>query len=287
MFFLGTDRALAAYPSFMVHRSFLAVALTSAVLAVGCSSIPVKMHTESHIQHMDGTVEHKSSNWEGTLDQLPAQLGKAGQELGDVTAVMVKELTDVPPPGHVELKDLDPSLAKYQGKQGLDFLMSARDADGTAADFRYVRLGVASYDDFFKAAQELHALVHQATQTIGQLRQLAAKVQGKDLDPKANLKAEVDAALGKGEHEARLRQLVEVGASLGVLLPQVAAKLAKLVTTGQALVTQAATSLTNPKVLAHLDLVKKGLVSSVAVVKASGDVVVAFGKDLSGLGHQG
>jgi hypothetical protein len=254
---------------------------------VGCGAIPIKMNTETHIQHADGRVEHKSTHWEGTLDQLPAQLGKAGQELGDVTAAMAKELTDVPPPGNVELKDLHPSFAKYQGREGCDFLMSAKDPDGTAADFRYVRLGVPSYDEFFKTAQEIHALVHQSTQTVGQLRQLAAKVQEKDLDPKANLKAEIDQALGRpdGEHQGRLRLLAEMGGSLGVLLPQVASKLTKLATTGQALVTQAPTSLTNPKVIAHLDLVKKGLVSSIAVIKASGSVLVTFGKDLGGLGE--
>ena len=76
----------------------------AAVFAVGCSHIPVDFHTETHIQHADGTVEHKSSDWHGTLDQLPAQLSKFGTELADVTAQMGKELTDVPPPGRVELK---------------------------------------------------------------------------------------------------------------------------------------------------------------------------------------
>jgi hypothetical protein len=164
--------------------------------------------------------------------------------------------------------------------------VSARDSDGTPADFRYVRLGVPSYDEFFKTAQEIHALIHQSTQTVGQLRQLAAKVQGKDLDPKANLKAEIDHALGQpgSEHEQRLRRLVDMGGSLSVLLPQITAKLGKLVSTGQALVTQAPTSLTNPKVLAHLDLVKKGLFSSIAVIKESGTLLTSFGKDLTGVG---
>src|SRR4051812_14165826 len=101
--------------------------LAAAAVSIGCDQIPVHMHTESHIQHADGTAEHKSSDWHGTLDQLPAQLGKAGKELGEVTAKMAKELTDVPPPGKVELKDLAPELAKYQGKRGEDFLVMAKD----------------------------------------------------------------------------------------------------------------------------------------------------------------
>ena len=51
--------------------ALLPVALL-ALGAAGCASIPVQLHTESHVQHADGTVEHKSSDWQGTLDQLLA-----------------------------------------------------------------------------------------------------------------------------------------------------------------------------------------------------------------------
>ena len=53
---------------------------------------------------------------------------------------------------------------------------------------------------------------------------------------------------------------------------------------GQALVASAPTAITNPKVVAHLDLVKKGLVSSVKVLEESGSLMVGFTKDLSGFG---
>lgn len=46
--------------------------------------------------------------------------------------------------------------------------------------------------------------------------------------------------------------------------------------------TGAATSLTNPKVVAHLGLVKKGLVDSVTVVKDSGELLGALARDLAG-----
>ena len=113
-----------------------------AFTALGCSSIPVQMHTSTTIQHSDGTVEHKETHWQGTLDQLPAQLGKAGKELGAVTAQMAKELTDVPPPGQVALDDLHPSLAKYKGQKDADFLMEAKDADGKPIEFK--RAGTAA-----------------------------------------------------------------------------------------------------------------------------------------------
>jgi hypothetical protein len=252
---------------------------------LGCSQIPVTMHTETHIQHADGTVEHKSSEWHGTLDQLPAQLGKAGAELGEVTSKMAKELTDVPPPGHVELKDLSPSLAKFQGKQGSDFLVTAKDAKGKPITFEYVRLGHPSYDEFFKTAQEIYALVYQTTQVVGQMRQLASKLLDTKIEANASLKGSVDKAISGNADMALiadLKEMEEMGTVLAVLVPEIANKLGKLVQAGEALIAGAATSLTNPKVVAHLGLVKDGLTSSVKVIKESGSLMVDFGKTLSG-----
>jgi hypothetical protein len=254
-------------------------------LLLACSSIPVQMHTTMHVQHADGTVEHKETHWEGTLDQLPAQLGKAGKELGAVTAQMAKELTDVPPPGQVALDDLHPSLAKYKGKEEADFLVNAKDDQGKPIDFKYVRLGVPQYDEFFKTAQEIYALVYQTTQVVGQMRQLAAKINGTKVDTSAEVKANVDKALGgsaDAELGGKLQALAEEAQTLAVLVPQIAQKIGKLVQTGEALVAGAAASLTNPKVVAHLDLAKSGLVDSVKVVKESGSLLVAFTKDLTG-----
>ena len=235
---------------------------------------------------MDGTSEHKSSDWHGTLDQLPAQLSKAGKELGEITAKMVKELTDVPPPGKVELKDLSSDLAKHQGQPDRDFLVTAKDDKGAPITFSYVRLGAPSYDDFFKTAQEIYALIYQTTQVVGQMRQVSAKLLDTKVDARAELKASVDKALLKGEADTelsgRLRNFSEMAQTLAVLLPQIASRLGKLVSTGEALVTGAAASLTNPKVVAHLGLVKDGLVDSIKVIKESGALIVTFGKDLSG-----
>ncbi len=257
----------------------------ASALTLGCSHIPVTMHTETHIQHADGTVEHKSSEWHGTLDQLPAQLSKAGAELGEVTAKMAKELTDVPPPGHVELKDLSPSFAKYQGKKGSDFLITAKDEDGKPITFQYVRLGQPSYDDFFKTAQEIYALIYQTTQVVGQMKQIASKLLDTKVEANANLKASVDKAIAGNADMAMiadLKEMEEMGATLAVLVPEIANKIGKLVQTGEALVAGAAASLTNPKVVAHLDLVKQGLTDSVKVIKESGSLMVDFGKTLSG-----
>jgi hypothetical protein len=273
----------------MSRLSFARVPLFALVMtgaaSIGCSAIPVHMHTESHVQHMDGTVEHKSSDWHGTLDQLPAQLAKAGKELGEVTAKMAKELTDVPPPGKVEMKDLSPELAKYQGKRGADFLSTAKDEDGKPITFSYVRLGVREYDEFFKTSQEIYALLYETTQVIGQMRQVSAKLLDTKPDAAGDLKATVTKALrseGDEKLSGTLRSLEEMGATLATLVPQIVNKLGKLVSTGEALVASAASSLTNPKIVTHLGLVKDGLVSSIKVVKESGSLMVTFSKDLAG-----
>ncbi len=54
----------------------LRVAPLAAVLALGCDSIPVEMHTATTVQHSDGTVEHKETHWHGRLDGLMAGFSK-------------------------------------------------------------------------------------------------------------------------------------------------------------------------------------------------------------------
>jgi hypothetical protein len=269
--------------------SSFAPALVLGAFGLGCDKIPVEMHTQTVVQHADGTVEKKESHWKGTLDQLPAQLGKAGKELGDVTAKMAKELTDVPPPGKVELKDLAPELAKYQGQKNADFLVEAKDEAGKPITFQYVKLGEPSYDEFFKTAQEIYALVYQTTQVISQMKQASSKILNKPVEGGENLKKSVEAALGTAtathdEAAPQLQSMAEMAQTLGVLIPQIANKIGKLISTGEALVASAATSLTNPKVVTHLGLVKEGLVSSIKVIKESGSLMVGMGKDLSGFG---
>lgn len=261
--------------------------LALGALGLGCDKIPVEMHTQTVVQHADGTVEKKESHWHGTLDQLPAQLGKAGKDLGDVTAKMAKELTDVPPPGKVELKDLSPELAKYQGQKGADFLVEAKDDAGKPINFQYVQLGDPNYDAFFKTAQEIYALVYETTQVVSQMKQASSKILNQQVAGGEGLKKNVETALGvaTASHDdaaPQLQSMSEMAKSLGVLIPQIADKLGKLISTGEALIAGAATSLTNPKVVTHLGLVKEGLVDSVKVIKESGSLMVNLGKDLSG-----
>ncbi len=270
----------------LVGRGALALLFVG---GLGCKAIPVQMHTSTHVQHADGTVEHKETHWKGTLDELPAQLGKAGEELGQVTAKMAKELTDVPPPGQVKLSDLSGGLKKYEGKEGADFLVGAKNHDGTPIDFKYVRLGVASYDDFFKTSQEIYALVYQTKQTIHRLREASAAALNTKVDAQASLKAEVDKALkadaeAEADVVANVKELSDVASNLSTLVSQIVGKISKLVSAGQALVAGAAGSLTNPKVVTHLSLIKEGLTGSIKVIQESGTLMVSLGKELTGFG---
>jgi hypothetical protein len=274
--------------SLAVRGTLAAFLVCLGATATGCKAIPVEMHTTTHIQHADGTVEHKETHWKGTLDELPAQLGKAGEDLEQVTAKMAKELTDVPPPGQVKLGTLHPSFAKYEGKDGQDFLVGAKNKDGTPIDFKYVRLGAPSYDEFFKTAQEIYAICWQTKQTVHRLREASAAVLKTNVDASGAVKAQVDKAIGTAGADAdivaELKALSEMAQNLSALVSQLAQKVGKLVQTGEGLVAGAAASLTNPKVATHLGLVKEGLTDSIAVIKQSGVLMVDLGKDLTGYG---
>lgn len=264
------------------------VPATFVAVATGCSMIPVKMNTSMTVVHGDGTVEHKETHWEGTLDQLPAQMSKAGGELADVTGKMVKELTDVPPPGKVKLGDLGAGLQTYEGNPQCDFLLAAKGDDGKPIDFQYVQLGQPSYDKFFKDAQVMYATVYQADQTVHRLRELAAKISGQKVDASAALSSAVSQALQNDDPDSQslvseLKQVQQLGVTLASLVMQFASRVTGLIVDGQQLVAGAAASLTNPKVVTHLGLVKQGLVDSVTVVKNSGELLVKLGADLGTL----
>jgi hypothetical protein len=271
-------------------KSGLGLLARAAIVAAvtGCSAIPVTVNTSTTIRHSDGTVEHKQTHWHGTLDQLPAQVGKAGSDLAQVTGKMAKELTDVPPPGHVQLGDIGPGLKGFQGNPKLDFLASAKDTDGNPIDFQYVQVGAPSYDQFFKDAQTTYAVVYQADQTVHRMRELSAKLLGQKIDASAQLQTTVSQALQAGGNAGadaqplvdELQQMQQLAASLGTLVSQFASRVEKLVSDGQQLIAGAAASLTNPKVVTHLGLVKQGLGDSVKVVASSGDLLVKLASDL-------
>ncbi|HQY61657.1 MAG TPA: hypothetical protein PK141_09715 [Polyangiaceae bacterium] len=261
-------------------KTFAPIVLATS--ALGCAAIPVHMHTETTMVGADGKLEHTSRDWEGTLDQLPGELARAGAELGHLTTKLAKQLTDVPPPGKVKLRDLGPGLERFEASADTNFLLGAKTESGEKEDFEYVRLGVESYDEFFRTAQELHALTWQATQTTSHMRQFAGRATKEKLSPGADLKAAVSKASGmNAQAKTKLTGLADMSVVLGTLVPQMAAKSASLVTAGEKLVAGAPASLTNPKVVTHLGLVKKGLLASISVVRESGAAMVGLGADLA------
>jgi hypothetical protein len=114
------------------------------------------------------------------------------------------------------------------------------------------------------------------------MRQFAGRAMKEKLSPGADLRAAVSKASGMNpQAKTKLTGLADMSVVLGTLVPQMAAKTASLVSAGQKLVTGAPTSLTNPKLVTHLGLVKKGLLASISVVRESGSAMVGLGAELS------
>jgi hypothetical protein len=260
----------------------------------GCGFLNIKTQvTENRTMtyhNADGTTTVKHEHWEGTLDQLPSHMSEewsaAAGQLSKVTGKLVKELTNVPPPGNVKLGQLGAGLDKFQGNPQTDFLMQATDDQGNAIPFQYVQLGVPSYDQFFRKAQEVYALCFQAKQTLKHLVDLTSGILSEKVDASASLNTSVSKALGQSNADAtavaQLTATRDLAASLAPLIAQIGKGIAQLVSAGQQLIVSAPSSLTNPKVVLHLGLVKQGLTDSVSVIKESGSVLAAFGGDFVG-----
>jgi hypothetical protein len=269
--------------------------LTVGFLSLGCEHIPVQMHTSMTVQHADGTVDHKDTHWQGSLAELPGHMEELGHDLTMITSeleLQLKKLTEVPPPGKVALKDLSPGLAKYEDNKEVNFVGHAIDAKTKEPiPFEYVKIGVPDYDAFFQSAQEIYALLYECTEAISQIRQLAAKILDGGVDAKAELFAQVDKVRAKiqggaqvdSELVARFNTLVDLGAVMVQLVPAVGMKAIKLAQQGQALVMNAQSAITNPKVLLHLDLIKKGVIASAKAMKDSGETLVDFGQKMAHL----
>lgn len=248
----------------------------------------------------DGTTTTETKEYDD-WDEMKADLAIAAKELRATTKALITTLTDVPPAGRVKLGDLSASFAQYEGNSAFDFIVNAEsDVDG----FSYVQIGVPSYDEFFKAAAEFHAFVHQTKESILRLRTLAqARIQ-------ATMNGRVEAKMSLGDVVAlALRQapgaagdaagalgaelgegvpddLVEMrdlALSIGRSAPEFVDKTKRLVETGRQLVTAAPSSIVNPKVVLHIDLIVKGLEDSVKVVGSSGKLLVELARELATL----
>ena len=213
----------------------------------------------------------------------------------------------MPPPGQVKLGDLSANFAQYEGSALFDFLAPGA-GEGNVDGFTYVQIGVPSYDEFFKAAAEFHAFVHQTKESILKLRALAqARIQATmngRVEAKMSLGDVVALALrqapgGAGDAAGRaagafgaelgegvpddLVEMRDLALSIARSAPEFVDKTQRLVETGRQLVTAAPSSIVNPKVVLHIDLIVKGLEDSVKVVGSSGKMLVELVRELGTL----
>ncbi len=287
-------RRASAYAHIMKFRFVapfvrLAVAL-SMVLGVGaCDQMKFKGHVTTVKTENGHTTVHRREV--DKLEDMPGAMSEAADEMAAVTAKLIKKLTDVPPPGKVKLGDLGSGFKDFEGQRDFDFLILAKEGD-KPIDFQYVQIGVADYDKFFKTATEIYALTYQTRQAINRMRLMASAALDEDIDAKASVSVAVDRALGKVDAEAKgdlipkLKQLKGIGQMLATVVPAIVDKVSTLVSLGQKLILGAAASITNPKVVLHLGLIKEGLGDSVKVIQESGKNLGGIVSDLAGFGKK-
>jgi hypothetical protein len=90
------------------------------------------------------------------------------------------------------------------------------------------------------------------------------------------------AELGEGVPDD-LVEMRDLALSIGRSAPEFIDKTQRLVETGRQLVTAAPSSIVNPKVVLHIDLIVKGLEDSVRVVGSSGKMLGELIKELTTL----
>ena len=271
----------------MNFRTTKLCALALTVAASGCDMI--KMHgvvkTTTVIDGKETTKERKFES----LEEMPAALRAGAGDMAETTEEIAKKLTEAPPPGQVKLSDLSKSLEPYEKSPEFNFLAKAKNPDGTPIEFKYVRIGVPSYDQFFQKSAELFALMYQLKQTTHRLREIAGAVLDKKDDASGALGDLVKEALaaepgaGKEGLVKELKELKEITAMLAPACVEMVKKTQELVSAGQQLIAGAASSITNPKTALHLDLIVKGLKQSVSVVAESGNLLKDVSQDIAAL----
>lgn len=249
------------------------------LLLPGCESLGITAHVTSwKTENGKTTVKHREAkNWDEfkeAMSEVGTDFSDVAKKMGEQTATLVKTLVDAPPPGEVNLGDLSPTLASWQGKDGLDFLSMARKKQDAGYDFRYVRIGEQAYDDFFKAAAEAYALSFMRRECARRIKKLGAGLLGveesslKDADPSAVAeKALATEKDGAEDAHLYLEKLKELHSALNDNPLLGAARVSDLVTTGQKLAASAPSSITNPKVLLHVKLVVEGIEQSVKLIR--------------------
>ena len=266
-------------------RIGLIVIVCFAMCASSCSLFEVKGKGHMKVQYGDKVIE-KDVEFEN-LEEMPAAMKELGGALRESTDMLIEALVEAPPPGDVKLGDIVPGLAAYEANDKINFLLAAKNAKEPIF-FKYVQLGVPSYDNFFRAAAQFHALAYQTKQTSFSIKRNVATIMGTAQLPQVNLRQEVDRAMATGMNPGTvqakndLHMVASVAASVATSARAMVQKVQQLVASGQQLVVAAPSSITNPKTAIHLNLILKGLKESVAMVGQSGQLMGQAIPELAG-----
>lgn len=263
-------------------RSIVLMGLVVAVVVIsgfgGCGLFTVKGQGHVKATYGDKVLVDKSVEFE-SLEEMPAAMRELGGALGETTRLLAEKLVEAPPPGEVKLGDIDPGLAQFENDPSVNYLLAAKN-EGRQVDFSYVRIGVPSYDEFFRQTAELHALMYQTKQTIYNLRATSAARMGLEALPGGDLRQLVDAALGSAqspavaEADVKLRRLAYLATTIARAGREMVTRVQALIASGRQLVTAAPSSITHPKTVLHLDLILTGLKQSLEMVGQSGQMLV-------------
>jgi hypothetical protein len=222
-----------------------------------------------------------------SLEEMPGAMRELGSAMAQTTELLVERLVEAPPPGEVKLADIDPSLGQFENDPSVNFLLAGKSLEQPVS-FKYVRIGVPSYDQFFQKSAELYALMYQTKQAIHNLRALAAARTGQTQLPTGPVKAAVDAALSTVmtpqalAADARLRGLAGVTMTIARAARNTITTVQELIASGQQLIAAAPSSIMNPKTVVHLDLIVQGLGQSLQMVGESGKMLFELIPQLAG-----
>lgn len=234
----------------------------------------------------DGKTTTKTREF-NSFEEMPAALSAGADDMSEATNKMVEKLTEAPPPGEVKLGDLLPTLAEYEENKNLNFLASAKTKDGKPYKFKYVQIGVPSYDEFFKSSMEFYALIYQVRYTTMRIRKLSATIAGKEDAAEMALGELIDKVMETEANAAQkpivtqIEELVTLTKAMAPAALALVEKTQKLVASGQQLVAGAPSSITNPKTALHIDLIVEGLEQSVSLIGSSGELLEGMVSDLS------
>jgi hypothetical protein len=249
---------------------------------VGCRSMgltPWKVTTES----TDESGKRIKKTYEvDDWDDFTSTLSAVGDDFSDhasrVKTAMVRiasELTDLPPPGRITLRDVHADLADAEGQEQLDFIAGGAKRGGDAYDFKYVRLGIPAFDDFFHGAARTYAVAYQRRECDTRRRALSEKLLGRKLEGKLEDEARTAVSRGGGQGAEYLARLQGMSGPLGTSAAETGSAAAGLATAGLKLAKDAPRAIRSPKVLLHVDQVVLGVSESVGLIRDSAGLLAA------------